>query len=260
MNTHLTGSLWLLLWLAVPLSNVAAEFDHTHARYGRVLAAHVRDGLVDYAALKPARAELDAYLAELAVVGEADFARWADADRLACLLNLYNAQTLALILDHYPLGSIRDIGVLPLAAWKKPVVRLFGTARSLSYLENDLIRKRWPTVPEIHFALVCAARSCPPLRAEPYVGARLPAQLAEQGRRFLATPEKNRVDPARKVVWLSKIFDWYAEDFRRDGRSVTDFATRYFPAESAAALRAGGFKVKFTDYDWQLNSAPPRTP
>ena len=246
----------ILLVCASASAGWAAEFDQTHARLADVLQRFVKDSLVDYAALKADRAGLDTYLGELATVPEADFNRWPETHRLAFLLNLYNAQTLALILDHYPLKSIRDIGVLPLAAWKKPVVRLWGRTTTLQALENDLIRKRHPETPEIHFALVCAALGCPPLRGEPYTGARLDGQLRDQGRQFMAATAKNRVDDAARVVWLSKIFDWYEADFRRPPGSVLAFAEKYFPPDSAAALKAGGFKIKYTDYDWTLNDIP----
>lgn len=250
--------IWLVALAVSTLS--AAAFDHTHARFATVLQTHVKESRVNYAALKAGRAELDGYLDQLAAVPEADFDRWPRAERLAFLLNLYNAQTLALIVDHYPLVSIRDIGVLPLAAWKKPVVRLFGQATTLSALENEVIRRHYPETPEIHFALVCAAVGCPPLRGEPYTAAKLDGQLRDQGRQFLADPTKNRVDAAARVVWLSKIFDWYEKDFGATPAAVLGFTRKYFPAEAAAALQPGGFKIKYTTYDWKLNDARPASP
>src|SRR5262249_25158474 len=95
------------------VGNVFATFDHTHGRYGCVLSNFVTNGRVDYARLQAAPQELDAYLNELAAVNPGQFAAWSREDRLALLLNLYNAWTLRLIIDHYPLKSIRDIGTLP---------------------------------------------------------------------------------------------------------------------------------------------------
>jgi hypothetical protein len=101
---------------------------------------------------------------------------------------------------------------------------------------------------------VCAARSCPPLRSEPYVAARLSAQLDEQARLFLATKEKNRYDARKNVLWLSASFDWYKGDFTKSGGTLESYVKPFLPAESAAALgRATKVTIRFNDYDWTLN-------
>ena len=116
MNRRITS---MLLFAAIatsvlPAAALAADgFDHAHTRYARVLSNFVSQARVDYAGLQAAPKELDAYLAEIASVKPGDFAKWARDERLALLLNLYNAQTLRLIIDHYPLKSIRAIGLLP---------------------------------------------------------------------------------------------------------------------------------------------------
>ena len=239
----------------LPFSSHAAEpFDQTHGRFARVLAATVKDARVDYAKLKAAPAELDAYLKDVAAVPAAEFARWNKADRLALLLNLYNAQTLRLIVDHYPLKSIRTIGVLPGAAWRELVVRFGGQMLTLEHLENKVIRVEYRE-PRIHFALVCAALGCPPLRGEPYVGAQLSEQLDDQARAFLATPEKNRFDAAKNTLFVSQIFKWYAEDFTKAAGSVAAYVKPFLPTAQRDALTdPAKVKVQFTDYDWTLNA------
>ncbi len=241
-----------VLWKS-PASRAADSFDHAHARYSRVLTNFVSNGRVDYAGLKAAPEELDGYLESIASVPPADFKQWSRDERLALLLNLYNAATLRLIADHYPVKSIRNIGLLPGAAWRKAVVRFGGEVISLDQLEHGIIRAEYAE-PRIHFAVVCAAVSCPPLRREPYVGARLDQQLDEQTRAFLSDADKNRVDTATGVLWLSAIFEWYEQDFTRPTGSLENYVKPFLPPEVATAL-AGISKVqiRYLDYDWALN-------
>ena len=185
----------------------------------------------------------------------AEFKTWPEKERLAFLINLYNAATLKLIVENYPVKSIRSIGWIPGSAWKKETVRLFGRKISLDDVEHGFIRKDYGE-PRVHFALVCAARSCPPLRAEAYVGARLDAQLDEQGRVFLGQKEKNRVDASAHTLFLSPIFKWFAGDFEASAAgSVEKFVAPFLPEPERRALGAGGFKTSYTDYDWSLNDA-----
>jgi hypothetical protein len=207
---------------------------------------------VDYAGLTKSPEILNRYLLAIASVPPEEFANWKREDRLALLLNLYNAQTLRLIVDHYPLKSIRSIGLLPGAAWRKVIVRFGGQVMSLDHLEHEIIRKGY-NEPRIHFALVCAAVSCPPLRAEPYVGDQLDRQLNDQARQFMAQSEKNRFEAGTGTLWLSAIFDWYGDDFAETG-SLVDYVQPFLPDEARAALKeADDVKVRFTDYDWALN-------
>jgi hypothetical protein len=245
--------------LLVPGGAPAAEpLDQGHALFGRVLSNFVANAAVDYAGLKASPADLDDYLSQVASLPPETFAKGSKEQRLALLLNLYNAATLRLIIDHYPLKSIRSIGVLPGAAWRKPCVRFGGEVMSLDHLEHQIIRGEYDE-PRIHFALVCAAVSCPPLRAEPYVAGRLDEQLDDQARTFLAATDRNRFDPAKDELWLSPIFDWYQGDFVPEGRSLAEYVKPFLPPEQAAALgRADAVKVRFTDYDWSLNDQKKR--
>ena len=251
------GLLVAFLIVLLPSASRGAElFDQTHARFARVLAAVVKDARVDYAKLKAAPAELDAYLGAVASVPAAEFEDWRESDRLALLLNLYNAQTLRLIIDHYPLKSIRSIGFLPGAAWRELNVRFGGQTNSLEHLEHEVIRVEY-LEPRIHFSLVCAAIGCPPLRSEPFVGARLNEQLDDQARQFLASREKNRFDAAKNTLYLSPIFKWYAGDFIAPAGSVANYVKPFLPeAQRTALVDPGKVKVKFTDYDWSLNAQP----
>lgn len=227
-------------------------FDQTHAVLNQLLKENVRDSLVNYPALKAAPPPLDEYLAQTAAVSEAEFNLWPEKHRLAFLINLYNAATLKLIVEKYPVKSIRSIGWLPGAAWKLEGVSLFGKKISLDELEHGIIRKNYAE-PRAHFALVCAALGCPPLREEAFAGDRLDAQLDDQGRKFLGTAAKNRVDTAARVLYLSPIFKWFAGDFEAASGTVVKFVAPFFPEADRGPLASGDWKISYTDYDWSLN-------
>lgn len=240
-----------VVWLVVAMP-FARAIDHSHAGLTDLLRSVVSAGAVDYRALRTEPAALDRYLDRLAAVTAGEFDGWAASDQLAFLINLYNAATLRLIVDHYPVKSIRSIGLLPGSAWKRDVVRLFGRKVSLDHVEHEIIRKQYPDA-RVHFALVCAAKGCPSLRAEAYVGSRLNDQLDEQGRGFIGTREKNRVDVAARTLHLSPIFKWFAGDFEAAAGSVPAFVAAFLPDELRPAVRAGGFTISYTEYDWSLN-------
>lgn len=230
----------------------AADFDHSHALFDRVLKRYVHDAAVDYPALKTAPQELDAYLNLLSGVSESDFKHWPEPQQITFLLNAYNAFTLKLIVDHYPVKSIKDIGSFLKGPWDQPVVRLFGKTLTLATIEHKILRQQYAE-PRIHFAMVCAARGCPPLRSEAYRADQLDRQLDDQARQFLATPGKNRVDAAERVVYLSPIFKWFSGDFEKKSGSVMAFVQPYFPETARRALEQGHVKIEYTDYDWSLN-------
>lgn len=244
-----------LVFLGQHLSPPArsAEPPFRHDTFGRVLRECVKEAQVDYGLLKARPGDLDAYLDQVAAVRPEVFARWPESDRLALLINLYNAQTLRLMVDHYPIASIRKIGLLPGSAWRKKVVRWGGQVISLDDLEHEIIRKEYRE-PRIHFALVCAARGCPPLRDEPFVPDRLDEQLQDQGRRFLSETDKNRVEASTGTLWLSPIFEWFAADFTAGGLSVAEYVKPMLPEAARKELEAMGEpRIRFTDYDWSLN-------
>lgn len=241
----------LLLAAAALAGLAAADFDQTHAPLDAILTQYVQDGLVDYGALKAGREPLDRYLETVGAVPLADFQRWKRPEQLAFLINLYNAATLQLIVDHYPVDSIKSIGTLLNGPWSRDSVLLFGKRISLDTLEHKIIRKNY-TEPRIHFALVCAALGCPPLRAEAYQGSLLEAQLDGQVRDFLDTPDKNWLDVDAKRIHLSPIFKWYRKDFEAGGGSLQAFVAPYMAGDASLE----GFDVTFTDYDWSLNVQP----
>jgi hypothetical protein len=221
-------------------------FDH--ARFDALLRAHVDNtGLVDYAGLSRESAVLDAYLASLASAPLEELAR---DEKLALLINAYNAFTLRLILDHRPVASIKDI---PSGKrWDDRRWRLAGETLSLDQIEHERIRPRFRE-PRVHFALVCAARSCPPLRAEAYVGDRLEAQLADQARRVHSDERWLLFDPAAGTLRLTKLYDWYGPDFLQAAPSVEQYVAAQQPSVRAALGAGRRVKIRWLPYDWSLN-------
>jgi hypothetical protein len=231
---------------AYPNAEAGAVFDHS--RLDTLLRAHVDgDGLVDYEALRREGATLDAYLSSLTA---APFAEMGRDEKLALLVNAYNAFTLRLILDHWPVASIKDI---PSGQrWDDRRFRLAGETLSLNQVEHERIRPRF-LEPRIHFALVCAARSCPPLRAEAYVGARLEAQLADQARRVHSDGRWLRFDPASGTLHLTRLYDWYGSDFLQAAPSLEEYVAAHELSVRAALGAGRKLKVGWLPYDWSLN-------
>jgi hypothetical protein len=223
-----------------------ASFDHS--RFDALLRTHVdADGLVDYAKLKDAEAQLDSYLGSLAA---ARFEELGRDEKLALLLNASNAVTLRLVLDHWPLASIRDI---PAAQrWDARRWRLAGENLSLNQIEHERIRPRFKE-PRIHFALVCAARGCPPLRAEVYTGARLEEQLTNQARHVHSDDRWLRFDPSTGELRLTELYNWYESDFRQLRASVPDYVALHAPSVGGALDAGQRVEVLWIPYDWSLN-------
>ena len=252
----------LLAWLALgsaASSSAApscAAFDHDHRAWTRLVGQYVADGRVDYASLHhDARAELSAYLDTLSAVSRPCYAEWTRDQRLAFWINAYNAYTVSLVLEHYPVRSIRSIGWVPGSAFRTkfiPMAALADGDLSLDDIEHGHLRKEFHE-PRIHFAIVCASVSCPPLRSEAYRPADLDRQLDEQARRFLGDPTKNRVERESRTLRLSPIFKWFREDFEKAAGSVPAFVARYVDPATAAACREPDVRIEFLDYDWSLN-------
>lgn len=254
----------------------AQTFDH--ATLDTVLALYVQDGRVDYTALKYGRAPLDRYLDQLGSVAADEFAGWPEADQIAYLINAYNAYVLETVIDNYPIegsgffkkltspkrfgfpeSSIRHID----GVFDRIPHRVAGAEMTLDEIEHTALRARYDE-PRVHFALVDAAVSGPPLRGEAYRGARLDEQLDDQGRRFLNDPRRNRFEIERGRVYLSKVFDWHSEDFEkfavepdhdgdRAGAGVLSFVSPYLIGRVAEFLETGEYSVQFESYDWTLN-------
>jgi hypothetical protein len=224
-----------------------------------LLGDHVSAGHVDYAALRHDERLCD-YIGYLALTRPDTLP--SARHRLAFWINAYNAYTLKVVSDNYPIESINELHfggriighVTGRTVWDLDFAVVGGTPYSLDEIEHDIIRGRFGD-PRIHFALVCAARSCPPLRPEAYAAQRLDAQLDDQGRVFFSQAEKNRFDGASRTAYLSRILDWYREDFGENRHEVLRSIARYAPLEVRGSIESdpGAWRVEYTDYDWSLN-------
>ena len=243
---------------------VRAPADVDHSAFDRVLNPYVdAQGRVDYARLQPdADSVLTPYLQQLA---ETDPSNLSRDEQLAFWINAYNAYTIKLILDHYPVESINDIkpGAGPQipkvnSPFKLDVGEVAGEVRTLDEIEHGIIREDFDE-PRIHFALVCAAVSCPRLRREAYEGTRLDAQLDAQARTFLHDDSKNVVPAGEGAIKLSRIFKWFDEDFGGSRASIQRFIAPYFEGPVRSRLESAAYDVDFRDYDWSLNDQPRST-
>ena len=275
--THLTRRSWLaaataLAWPLLPASSAQAQtFDHGHAAWTGLLKKHVvvidggKASQLRYMGMAQDRAALAAYLGALAAVSATAFEAFSKAQQMAFLINAYNAHTVELILTRYPkLSSIKDLGSVIQSPWKKKIVPLLGNTLSLDGIEQDMLRQRGRyDDPRIHFAVNCASIGCPPLREEAFVAERLDAQLDEQTLRFMSDRSRNRWSAAASRLEISKIFDWYSDDFSRGYRGINSlvaFCARFADqlADSAVdreRIRKQTASVVFIDYDWKLNDA-----
>jgi hypothetical protein len=215
------------------------------APFDAVLAARARNGGFDYrGATGQDRKRLAAYLANL---GDARPAQMSSDEKKAFYVNAYNAMAIGIVLDRYPIASIRDVD----GAYKKIRRRIGGQDLSLDDVENRL---RELADPRFHFAIVCVSQSCPPLAPRAYTAAGVAAELDRQGRAFVNDPTKNAIDRARRRVLLSKIFDWNRGEFEKETGSLGRFVARYVAdRDSAAWLASGSAPLRFLEYDWSLN-------
>ncbi|XVJ69704.1 MAG: DUF547 domain-containing protein [Rhizobacter sp.] len=257
--------------MALVSTSQAQAFDHQHSAWSVLLRKHVvvieggKTTQVRYAGFAADRASLQAYLSTLSSVNAAMFDAFTKPQQMAFLINAYNAYTVELILTRYPkLASIKDLGSLLQSPWKKEFVPLLGKTLSLDGIEHEQLRQRGRfDDPRVHFAVNCASIGCPALREEAFVAERLDAQLEEQARRFMSDRSRNRWNGAKQQLEVSKIFDWYGEDFRLGHKgihSLAAFCARYAdlladaPADRER-IRAMAAKIDFLDYDWKLNDA-----
>ncbi|HNP28800.1 MAG TPA: DUF547 domain-containing protein [Nitrospirales bacterium] len=172
-------------------------------------------------------------------------------EKLAFWINVYNIMAVKMVLDHYPVKSIKDAGGLFSSVWTLNVGTVAGKPRTLNEIEHDILRKMGD--PRIHMAIVCASLSCPDLRPEAYTSEGLHEQLDEQVRGFVTNAQKGlQVDESKQRLYLSSIFKWFAEDFEAKG-GVRPFLARHVPKRLAAYLKNDTFRLGYLDYNWNLN-------
>ncbi len=261
-----------LLFALLLVSGIAhAGFDQSHASWNSLLHDYVvvaPDGLssrVRYAGLLANRAKLNSYLDEVSNVTAAEYNSWPRRERLAFLINAYNAYTIALVLSKYPsLHSIRDLGSIFESPWKIKFDHLFGSLHDLEFIDHSMIRAPGHfDEPRVHFALVCASVGCPMLRKDAYTAIHLEEQLEDGLRRFLSDRTRNRFDPTKQELQVSSIFRWYHDDFAKGHQasgSVTSLLRQHADdladvARERDVIRNQQFEIEYLPYDWSLNDA-----
>ena len=238
-----------------------------------ILTVHerfVRPGGVDYPGLAREHVLLDVVTRAFSANGPGMVGRLSERARIALWIDAYNAFTLDLIVREWRAreGRLQSIKDIP-AAWSRPKWTVAGRSVTLDQIEHEILRKDFRE-PRIHFALVCASRSCPALRIHPYRTEFLDAQLDSAAREFVLDPSRNDFMPRGGAIRISKIFDWYGKDFvgvysdstferlyGRETGAVLAYVARFLPAETVAAFRAKRARVTYLPYDWSLNIAPP---
>lgn len=241
-----------LLVLAFP----AMAFDHAHAAFDQWLKKHVTVkgpvSTVNYKAAKASPTPLADYLKTVEAVTKDEYAKFSDPQKLAFLINAYNAYTVKLIVDNYPTKSIKDLGGTFSSPWKKKFFKLFGEETSLDNIEHDKIRKDF-NEPRIHFAVVCASKGCPALRNEAFRGDKLEAQLEAAANGFLKDTGRNRYNAEKNEFEVSKIFDWYGGDFKKKFEKVQNFLAPRMAKTPEEGAKMKEADLEYLDYDWTLN-------
>lgn len=264
MNTKSNNFLQVFLVLTILLSSACAstlvnvlnkkvkpvESSSTpiqHDIWDSILNDHVKkDGTVDYKGIIAVRDQFDTYI-KLLENNHPNEKNWSRDESVAYWINAYNAFTVQLIMDNYPVSSIKDIkgGITFVSSvWDQKFITIEGHEYDLNNIEQGILRKYYKE-PGIHFAVNCASISCPPLANFAFTADQLQDQLDQMTRSFLADPSKNIITSDH--LQLSKIFNWYKSDFS-DGQSLKEYINRYTDVEVDPKA-----KISYLDYDWGLN-------
>jgi hypothetical protein len=228
------------------------SFDHS--TFDKILGTYVSNGRFDYAGLKANAGDQTTLQNYLDSLGSADASKLSKPEQFAFWVNAYNAFNIKAVTDHYPVVSPKDIdGYFDKLQYKVSGVNM--TLNDMEYVQlvpgqNDA---------RAHFVVVCSDLGSMPLENHAYTAANLNGLLDEKTKQFVADPKNFDVDMANKVVYASKLFDWYGEDFTKDpkfsGNRAVEYLAPYVPADQAAFLHSDDYKVVFIDWDWSLNGA-----
>ena len=252
----------IVVWGAVFILGVHSRIVQAEERHGLFTAAlsqHVQAGLVDYKNACQDK-QLEQYWEQLSATDPGVLSK---EDAMAFWINAYNAFTLKLICQNYPLKSISALhtgglilgSVIGKTAWDKAFISISGMKYTLGQIEHKILRPVYQD-PRIHFAIVCAAKSCPPLRSEAYEGFKLKDQLNDQGRTFLVDRQDlNVFDLGTRTAYISSIFKWFLKDFGRNTKELLLYLADYLPEDIKKDIKANAalWKIRFNPYDWSLN-------
>lgn len=225
-----------LLIIFISLNATAQQIDYSVLT--SILQKHVSpNGQVNYKAIKTNKASLDTYLEQYSKISPKN--SWSKEQVLAYWINAYNAFTIELIIDNYPIKSIKDLK----KPWDKKFIPLANKKISLNYIEHEILRTL--NEPRIHFAIVCASASCPKLLNEAYTPEKLNKQLTQATKGFLSDTSRNKISESN--IEISKIFKWFAKDFKKNG-SLIDFINTYSDVRVLSNAN-----IDYLDYNWSLN-------
>jgi hypothetical protein len=211
--------------------------------FNDLLQKHVtKDGIVDYKSFKNDEAKLDSYISYLEKTSPAS--TWSENKQKAFWINAYNAYTIKLILENYPLKSIMDIKQKGKTAWKIPFAKVGGKTYTLDHIEHEILRKNLFD-PKIHVGVNCASGSCPKLGNKAFTEENIEAELTKLMKDFINDSSRNKL--SKKKVQISEIFNWFKGDFTKNG-SVIDYLNKYSEIEIKSNA-----KVSHLKYDWSLN-------
>ena len=247
-----------MLFLFNNFTDAQTADDH-HLLFTQILQDYVSNGLVKYKELKDDR-RLYKYIEQLENTNPQKIAN--EKNRLVFWINVYNAYTLKFIIEEYPVESINDLhwgglyigSLLGTTIWDDEKIVISGSELSLNNIEHDIIRKKF-NEERIHFALVCASISCPPLLNEAYEGYKLDKQLGEQAELFFNDVTKNKFNKNKRTVSLSKILSWYEDDFGENEQAILNYAAQFIDKETADDIKKNlsEWKINYLSYNWDLN-------
>jgi hypothetical protein len=252
----------VLVFLIFFVANItnALAFDHSHGKFNLLLQTHVKfknkQSFINYLKIKKNSVSLENYLKSLSSVSKKEFKKFSKDEQLAFLINAYNAFTIKIIIDNYPVKSIKDIGSFFTNTWKMKFFTLLEEKSHLDNIEHNLIRKQF-NEPRIHFAVNCASIGCPSLQRKAFTAKNLNILLESATNNFLSNTTKNKFEKNKKEIKLSKIFKWYGEDFKKKFGSIEKFIAKYLTSNSndQKNIINEKFSLTWTDYDWKLNES-----
>lgn len=211
--------------------------------FNELLQTHVSDnGIVDYEAFKADKSKLDNYISYLERTTPKS--SWSANKQKAFWINAYNAHTIALILENYPLKSIMDIKKEGKSAWKIPFAKVGGKTYTLDHIEHKILREKLFD-PKIHVGVNCASGSCPKLGNVAFTEENVDAELTKLMKAFVNDVTRNKL--SKKKVQISEIFNWFKDDFTKNG-SVVDYLNQFSDTEIKSSAR-----ISYLKYDWSLN-------
>ncbi len=257
MRLKYTNIVALFLGICITFLTPISVFAYHYSSWQKFLEFYLKDGLVNYSAVREDPALFEEMVSQLENVKKEEYNRWSQDEKMAFWINAYNIEAVTLALDNYSLKRSLGIQALRYPAnsiqqipdvWNQEVLSIVGKKVSLNFVENEILRKEFQD-PRIHFAIVCASLGCPVLRHEPYVSDGLGSQLDDAVAKFLQDGKRINYDAHRNTFYLSPIFKRFKQDFEKAGGSIA-FIKKQLPQNKNLP---GSDKIQWLDYDWSLN-------